>query len=178
MIKREDIIEVGSFNKPHGINGEISATFDYDFDEMSGVSCYICDINGIYVPFFAEGSRPKNNQTILLKIEGMENDSDLKILINKKIYALKEEVVVDNEFSGEDDDELPLEYFIGYRIIDSSLGDIGVITDVDTTTDNFLFIIEKDDKQLFIPAVDDLIAEIDFDNKQLKMNLPEGILEM
>lgn len=177
MIKKESLLEIGCFNKPHGVNGEISATFDYMPEELADVRCYICDINGIFVPFFAKSKRPKNNQTILLKMEGVDSENDLKHLVNKKIYALKEEVNLEN-FDDCDDDELPLDYFIGYEVCESDKGSVGKIVDVDTSTENYLFIVEKDDRKFYIPAVDELIEEINFDNKKLIMNLPTGLLEM
>ena len=30
MIARESLIEIGRFAKPHGINGELTATIDYE----------------------------------------------------------------------------------------------------------------------------------------------------
>ena len=55
---------------------------------------------------------------------------------------------------------------------------IGEIINVDCATENYLFIVDKNDKQVFIPATDDFITDIDFENKILEMDLPEGILDI
>ena len=49
MITRAEITEIGTFNKPHGIQGEISASFLCDFDEIELLSCIIVDEDGIFV---------------------------------------------------------------------------------------------------------------------------------
>ena len=86
MITRDEIIEIGVYNKPHGISGEISATFDYDIDMIKGLECFISDVNGIFVPFFAESIRTKNVTSVLMKLEGIEDDNSVKFLVNKEIY--------------------------------------------------------------------------------------------
>ena len=41
MIRRDELIQIGQFNKPHGIEGEITASVNYDFDDLSAFSCLI-----------------------------------------------------------------------------------------------------------------------------------------
>lgn len=50
MITSEQIIEIGKFGKPHGINGEISAFIDDDVD-IEAIDRIVMDVDGIYVPF-------------------------------------------------------------------------------------------------------------------------------
>lgn len=177
MILREDIIEIGVYNKPHGINGEISASFDYDIDIIKDIECFISNINGIFVPFFAENIRAKSKDSVLLKIEGLDNENSVKLLVNNTIYALKSTFKTSQETT-EDTDELPLDYFIGFTIIEEKDGIIGEIIDVDYSTENLLFIVNHKNEQVFIPATDDFIIDIDLENKSLTMNLPLGILDI
>ena len=37
MITRDELVEIGIFNKPHGVEGEISATFDCDAETAAVV---------------------------------------------------------------------------------------------------------------------------------------------
>ena len=57
MIRRDELIQIGQFNKPHGIEGEITASVNYDFDDLSAFSCLIVEIDGIFVPFFVTNVR-------------------------------------------------------------------------------------------------------------------------
>lgn len=178
MIFREDLIEIGVYNKPHGINGEISATFDYDIDIISSYNCFISEINGIFVPFFAENIRPKSNETLLLKIEGINDDKSVKLLVNHKIYAMKSSFKDARNAFDENSDEISIDYFIGFKINNNEKDVIGKIIDVDCSTENYLFVVECKDSNILIPATDDFIIDIDFDKKILTMCLPEGILDI
>lgn len=179
MILRDDIIEIGSYNKPHGINGEISATFNYDLDVVSEQECFISEINGIFVPFFATDKRPKGNSSLLLKIEGLDDEDSVKLLVNKKIYVNKEHFSPHSELL-DDEDELPLDFFIGFSIIneDGECRGIGIISDVDCSTENFLFIVDNKKGEMLIPANEDFITDIDIENKTITMNLPNGLFNL
>ena len=92
MITADQLIEIGRYNKAHGINGEISATFDCDTMAVGELSALVSPMDGIFVPFFVNGIRPKNNDTLLLKIDGISNETQAKRLVNCPIYALAEEM--------------------------------------------------------------------------------------
>ena len=77
MITADQLIEIGRYNKAHGINGEISATFDCDTMAVGELSALVSPMDGIFVPFFVNGIRPKNNDTLLLKIDGISNETQL-----------------------------------------------------------------------------------------------------
>ena len=81
MITRDELVEIGIFNKPHGVEGEISATFDCDAETAAEFSCFVCDIDGIFVPFFASSLRNKGTMTLLLNAGWMVHIQFLIVLI-------------------------------------------------------------------------------------------------
>jgi 16S rRNA processing protein RimM len=89
MITRDELISIGHYNKPHGVAGEISATVDVDFDVLRSLSCLVSEVDGIFVPFFVNACRPKSGQTVLLTIDGINNETEATLLVNADIYALK-----------------------------------------------------------------------------------------
>ena len=176
MIQREELIAIGHFNKPHGVAGEISATVDVDVDVLNSLSCLVSDIDGIYVPFFINACRPKTAETVLLTIDGVDDEREVARLVNKDIYALKRDY---SQASDEAEaDGYPLDYFIGFELQDSDGSRVGEITDVDEQTENAIFIIDRDGDELMVPASDDLIVEFDIDKRVMVMDLPDGLLDM
>jgi len=55
---------------------------------------------------------------------------------------------------------------------------VGTIVQVDEQTENAIFIVEDGDRELLLPASDDLIVEFDLDKKVMVMELPQGILDL
>lgn len=177
MINREDVVELGRYNKSHGINGEISATMLCEIDLLDKFSCLISDVDGIFVPFFTENVRPKTDLTALIKIEGIDNEQETHILVNKDIYVLKSEYENIAEEYG--CDESPADFFIGYSIVDVSTGKIiGRIADIDDSTENVLFILESESgNEILIPIVDEFVTDIDNERRLLCMSLPDGLID-
>lgn len=175
MITRNEIIEIGTFNKSHGVEGEISATFDCDVEAAGMFRCLICDMDGIFVPFFPEYTREKSSTSVIVKIDGIDSAESVRILVNKRIYVLKSEY---SKFSEEEDyDDYPVDFFIGFTVEDET-GLIGTITAVEDSTDNVLFIVSNGTSRVYVPAVDDFIEDINIEKKTITMSLPEGLVDM
>lgn len=178
MITRDQLIEIGHFNKAHGVNGEVNASLQIEVEHLPSLSCLVCDMDGIYVPIFVEAMRPKGATTVLLTIDGFTSEQEVATLVGKDIFALKSDYDKLANQVDEDDDELPLDYFIGFRLTDNDTP-VGEIVDVDESTENALFIVRRDEETLVaIPAVDDLIISMDMTARVIDMDLPEGLLSI
>lgn len=173
MIQRDLLEEIGRFNKPHGIRGEISATIeDIDPDELP---CIFVEIEGLFVPFFIESVRTKGSETYLLSIKGINNEADGLMLAGHTIYA-------EAEVLGTADDEADGFYLSdleGFALYDGP-DLVGTIEDFDDSTDNVLFIVRRlgAEKTLFVPAAEEMITDINNDSKTITMDLPVGLLDL
>lgn len=173
MITIDEIISIGKFNKAHGINGELSATITAPQVVLDNCSCIVCDIDGIFVPFFIKDYRTKSQETFLLSIDDINNEQEAAMLVNKDIYVKR------NEYGDalEDDDQVPIDYFIGFKAIINGIN--GNIVDIDDSTANLLFVIDTcDDRQLLIPAVEEFITDIDNKNNIITMEVPQELLDL
>ena len=169
MIKQEEVYKIGRLGKAHGVKGEVSFQFDDDIFDRVDADYLVLDIDGILVPFFMEEYRFRNDTVCLVKFYDIDTQQRAQELTGCNVYfprALAEE--------GE---EMPsLASLVGFDIVDSSNGKIvGKIAAIDDTTANILF--ELEDGTL-IPANDDLVKDIDTEQQQIKMNIPEGLLEI
>lgn len=174
MILEQDLIEAGKFNKPHGINGEISVTLHEDLD-LNNLRCVVMSIDGIFVPFFIKSVRMRNADTYLITIDGIDSEIKAQAFTNKPVYILES----DMPNNGEEDDEegFYLNDLVGYKVTDNYLGYIGQISDINDQTENVLFIVERDNgEDVYIPAVDEFIIDVNPDTKQIITALPEGII--
>ncbi len=177
MITQEEIVEIGQFVKPHGINGEITATFPDGFsdEEIREFSCIITCEDGIFVPFFISSVRPKSAQSLLLSLDGVNTEMEARHFAGKTIYVKRDEIAEDEGYDGEDG--AYASDYIGYTITDDEQGVIGEITDIDDTTENYLFIVRRtDDTEVLIPIAQEYILNIDTEAKTISMSLPSGLI--
>lgn len=176
MITENQISEIGRFNQPHGIKGELNAVV-FDGAELEDLSCLILDIDGIFVPFFISGLRRRGTQSFLVSIDGIENEQQAAAIANKTIYALSDEIKeYENDF---DEDGFYAEDLIGFKISTADGALSGKITDIDDATENVLLIVTADDGRThLIPFADEIIADIEADTRHVTVELPEGLLEL
>lgn len=162
--------EIGYISKTHGLKGHVILRLNelVRIDEELIKSVFL-EINGSQVPYFIEECRP-NNTGYILKLETIDVVDTSKKLIGKKAFALTDFILEEEESLNE---------FIGYTIIDSKMGNIGVISDVDEKTDNVIIkVIHPTGVEIILPFNDDFIIEIDDDLKTIEFNAPEGLIEM
>ena len=69
---------------------------------------------------------------------------------------------------------------VGFRLVDEQLGKVvGSISSVDDSTENVLFdVATPDGKNLLIPAAEDWISDVDTEKREIRMRLPEGLLDL
>ncbi len=172
MIKREELISIGQFTKTHGIHGELSFTFTDDVFDHSESPYLVCEMDGIFVPFFIEEYRFRSENSALIKFKDITDEEHAKAFIKKEIFYPK-------SFLPEGEEpETASDYFIGYTIIDKNNGPIGVIMDIDNSTMNVLFVVKYKKEELYIPASDEYVCEIDDVEKTILMDIPEGLLDL
>ena len=173
MIRREELIKIGTFNKPHGVHGEISLTFTDDVFDRGDSPYIVCCIDNIYVPFFIEEYRFKTGTTALVKLEDIDSDEAARDFTNLEVFYPKCHYVEDEEEATPDD------YFIGYTISDITHGSLGEVTAIDDSTINALFVVTTpDDKEILIPIQEAFVCAIDEEQRIIHMDLPDGLLEM
>ena len=100
----------------------------------------------------------------------MESAEDVRFLTNRDTYIPRQWV--------EESEELTWSYFKGFKAIDTELGELGEIVDVDDSTMNTLFVVEGENAETLIPAQEEFIVNIDHENKEIIFELPEGLVSM
>ncbi len=174
MITRDELIKIGTFNKPHALKGEISFTFTDDVFDTSECPYIVCEIDGIFVPFFIEEYRFRGEDSALMKLEDVDSDEEARMFTGVDVYFPKSWLADDEECLS-----APGDYFLDFTLTDCEYGIIGKIIDIDDTTVNTLFVVEgKSGEELLIPANDDFVISIDEENKIIEMNIPEGLLSL
>ena len=169
MIKKEDVYKIGRIGKAHGVKGEVTFNFNDDVFDRVDAEYLILEVDGILVPFFMEEYRFRSDSTALVKFEDIDTQDRARELTNCDVYFPR-------ELSDNDEEEISWSFLVGFSIVDAQNGkNVGTIASIDDNTMNTLF--ELEDGTL-IPASEELIRDIDKDNKTITIALPEGILDL
>lgn len=183
MITADSITPIGTILKTHGVKGELTMTTSIPEVIEPGV-CLVMDVDGIYVPFFVASTRSKSGGSILITIDGYTTDDAVRYLTGKQVFMPDDrlrELIPESE--DEDDDNIYLDDLKGMTLIDEEGRKVGVVTGYDDSTANVVLTIECDSpadqsKVVFVPFAADLFIDIDYYNRTLQLEIPEGLLEL
>ncbi|MBP3286752.1 MAG: 16S rRNA processing protein RimM [Prevotella sp.] len=169
MIRQEEVYKIGRLGKAHGVKGEVSFQFDDDVFDRTDADYLILDIDGILVPFFMEEYRFRSDALALVKFCDVDTQERASELTGSNVYFPRA--------LAEDEEGMPsLASLIGFDLVEAKNGiRVGTIATIDDSTANLLF--ELEDGRL-IPASDDLITDINIKERTIKMEIPEGLLEI
>ena len=167
MIKADDVYRIGRLGKAHGVKGEITMQVEDDIFDRTDADYLVLELDNIMVPFFIEEYYFKTDTTALIKFEGIDTLERAKEFANIDVYFPRN--IKDNSIDSEEE-ALSYPMLVGFQV-----NDIGKIAYIDHQTENIMF--ELEDGTL-IPASEELIEDIDVPNKQIKMTIPEGLLDI
>ena len=169
MIRKEDVYKIGRLGKAHGVKGEVSFQFDDDIFDTADADYLILDIDGILVPFFLEEYRFRNDSLALVKFCNVDTQQRASELTGCDVYFPR-------SMADETSEGPSLASLVGFDIVEADTNEkVGTIAAIDDTTQNILF--ELEDGTL-IPASDDLITDINTQQRQITMQIPEGLLDI
>ncbi|MBL6449772.1 16S rRNA processing protein RimM [Fulvivirga sp. 29W222] len=167
-----ECFQLGYVIKKHGLSGEVSIILDVDVPhEYQELESVFVEINDKLVPFFIESISIKGNKAIVRfeDVNTLEQADELK---GKGLFlplSMLPEL---------DDDKFYYHQVMGYHVIDTTAGDVGVIVDVYTSPNQDLLAIDHRGKEVLVPINDEIIGKVDHEKSTLNVNLPEGLLDI
>jgi len=173
MIRQEEVFRIGRIGRPHGIKGEVIFMFNDDVFDQVDADYLILQVDGILVPFFIEEYRFRTDESVLLKLEGIDTQEQARELTHCEVFFPR--ALALNQEEG-----VSWAQIVGFQIVNAAgLMPIGTIASVDESTENVLLEVTSDTgKELLIPAASALIQDIDEAHRVIIMDLPEGLLSL
>lgn len=165
-------IEIGTIQRTHGVSGEFQVVWNNDFylEEQNLESVFI-EIEGIPIPFFISTIRSKGEDKALIKFDDIEDVNVANEFVGMKLLLPSDQI--------QSEDELLMSDLVGYTLISNHNQLVGKIIDYQEYQANSVFTIHhQSGAEVMIPAVDELIVEVDTEQKTVVMEIPEGLIDL
>lgn len=168
----DECFQLGYVIKKHGLKGEVNIFLDVDAPEAyKDLESVFVELNDKLVPFFIESLSLKGNKAIA-RFEDVNTADKADDLKGKKLYlplaALPD--LGEGQFY--------YHQVISYDVIDVSAGSIGKLKDVYMSSHQDLLAIDHSGKEILVPVNDEIIIGVDHSAQVLKVDLPEGLLDI
>ena len=157
---------VGEIVNTHGVRGEIKVIpLVDDISAFDDLESFVID-NKTYN---LESVRFHKNM-LLIKLKEISDMNEAQKLKGKFLEVNR------NDLKQLEEGRYYICDIIGLKVIDENIGEIGIINDIQETGSNDVYITEYMGKPLCIPALADVILEVNIDEGYMKVKLPNGLI--
>jgi 16S rRNA processing protein RimM len=161
---------VGRVLGGRGLGGEIKIEIMTDFPDR---------FNSLQRVYLGEEARPytvekvrlrHDNRRVFLKLEECSDRNAAEKLRGQLVRVPMEEAMPLGE------DEYYVYQILGLTACTTDGERLGVVREVLFTGSNEVYVVQGGGQEILIPALEDVVLEVDLEKKQLVVELPEGLI--
>ncbi len=162
-------IRIGKIVNAVGLKGEVKV---YNYSDSPDIyettdSIYVEDIVR-----HIESVRLQKN-TVILKLSGISDRNQAEAAKGKELY------ITEADLPELPEDQYYVRDIIGMDVKEENGNVLGIVTDVLQNTAQDIFEIERSNgKKLLLPNVDEFVLDINADEREIRVRLIEGLLEL
>ena len=158
---------IGQVLKSNGRDGELLVGFtgiapeEIDLEEPVFI-----EFDGLPVPFYFEAFSQRGNSRALVRLTGVHNLTDADELAGAVLYA------EDDLYEDEEED------LTGWTVLDADGTKVGTVSAHEDIPGNPCIWVETGHGECLLPLREELVLDVDETEKTLRMEIPEGLLNL
>jgi 16S rRNA processing protein RimM len=158
--------QIGYVIKRHGLKGDVKILIESTLPKK--LESIFVQIDNRLIPFFIEQISVLKDIAVV-KLEDVDNPEQADRLCKCAVYLPNS--------SKPKSDKLETNDLIGFSVYADS-ENLGTITSINNHTLNPLLVVTLEEKETLIPISDYFIKEIDQNDKKVKVELPDGFMDI
>lgn len=169
----KDFFLLGKTLKSHGTAGQLRLMIEDRFSVYLQPGGFVFfDLDGSRVPFKVTGA--EHGQHFIISLEDIDSKEGSDVLAGKEIWIAMEQVKARHLKSPRN----LKEKWADYHIHDDKSGLAYAILRTEEYPQQLMAVVAIDDREVLIPLNDQLIIEIDREQKVIHMEIPDGLLDL
>lgn len=168
----DDMLALGRFLKPHGINGELKfepyLPDDVDPDKIPGG--LVKSAPGYEEREITIATGRVAGQLWLLRPDGVESPEEAAGFTNREFWVERSQLapLPEGQYFSQD--------IVGSGVFDEDGNEIGVIDDIITTAANDIWQIARTGGgEILIPVIPEVVRNVDVENRKIVVRLMDGL---
>ena len=158
---------IGQVLKSNGRDGELLVSFSgIAPEEIDLEEPVFIEFDGLPVPFYFEAFSQRGNSRALVRLTGVHSLTDADELAGAVLYA------EDDLYEDEEQD------LTGWTVLDADGTKAGTVTAHEDIPGNPCIWVETGHGECLLPLREELVLDVDETEKALRMEIPEGLLDL
>lgn len=166
-------LTIGKITGSHGIQGVVKlVSYAESIESFApGTSVLLKRADGTEQEYTIFSSRPYKTG-VLLKLEGMDSADEVNEWRGAEVLLKR------TSLKKLDDGTYYCFQIIGLKVFTIDDQFLGEVADVMRTGSNDVYVVSNQSKEVLIPAIESVIVKIDLEKQEMRVNPPEGLLDL
>ncbi len=173
MSDSEELISVGKIIGTHGIKGQLKLhSYSGNFESLRAARTAVLKTTDGMLRDVTIKSFNANSGKFIISLQGFDDIDQVKPLVGNELCLKRCHLP---ELS---DDEYYWSDLIGLQVITDSGLQLGTIVDIFETGSSDIYVVRGENREYLIPAVGDVVKQVDLDSGKIIITPLEGLLDL
>lgn len=173
MSRENEAVLLGKIVATHGIKGQLRvAVYSGEFETILSLASLMLKGPDGRMETFQVAAAAVHGKKLILSLEEYDNINQSLPLVGHEVYAARDQLpeLSEGEFYWSD--------LLGLRV-ETDHGEIlGELVDIIATGSNDVYVVKDGKREYLIPALEDIVLDVNLDAGIMKVSPPEGLLDL
>jgi len=173
MALSDDLVLLGKVTGTHGIRGELKVScYSGEYDTLIGLRTLLLrGVTGDLLEAEVDSAKLHGTRAIV-KLKDYGSIDAVSHLVGREL------VIRRSQLPETEEGEYYWHDLIGLRVLLDDGAELGVLADIFATGSNDVYVVRSAEREYLIPALDDVVGEIDLSAGTMMITPLEGLLDL
>ena len=173
MGRGNETVPLGKVVATHGVRGQLRVVlYSGDFSSVAGLDSLMLGGADKKIETFDLAAITRHGKKVLVTLKGYQDINQVLHLVGRELFVRREQLpeLPDGEFYWCD--------LLGLRVNTDRGENLGVLTDIIATGSNDVYVVKSGTREYLIPALEEVVLDVDLDEGTMKVSPPEGLFDL
>ncbi len=172
VLDRKHVL-LGKVAATHGIKGELRiAVFSGQFETVLSLPSLMMKRPDGSMESFEVAASAVRGKKLIVSFRAYDNINQVLHLVGRELYTTRDDLpeLEEGEYYWCD--------LLGLKVMTDAGSFLGFVTDIIATGSNDVYVVKEDGREYLIPALEDVVLDIDLEKQVMLVSPPEGLLDL
>jgi 16S rRNA processing protein RimM len=173
MVQGSETVLLGKVMATHGLRGQLRVVlYSGDFSSVAGLDSVILKGADSNMETFAVTAISRHGKKVLLTLKDFDSINQALSLVRRELFVRREQLpeLSDGEYYWCD--------LLGLQVVTDQGEDLGILKEIIATGSNDVYVVKSGKREYLIPALEEVVLEINLDDGIMKVSPMEGLFDL
>ena len=173
MLSGSEPVLLGKIMATHGVRGQVRVfLYSGEYASIDGLKTVMLQAPDRTLDTFEVSGTAQHGKKFLLALKNFDNVNQVQHLVGRELYVHEEQLpeLADGEYYWRD--------LVGLKVVTDEGEPLGTLAEIFATGSNDVYVVRGDGREYLIPALEDVIREVNLDGGVMTVSPPGGLLEL